>query len=99
MSLEAADKLASWSALRADLGMAPEQCAHIGDDLPDIPVMAACGFAATVPHAPDAVRAHAHVVTARDGCSGAVRELAELILRAQDRLEPLAAPPLVGTRA
>jgi len=97
--LDAADKLASWSALRADLGMAPEQCAHIGDDLPDIPVMAACGFAATVPHAPDAVRAHAHLVTSRDGGSGAVRELAELILRAQDRLEPLAAPPLVGTRA
>jgi len=45
------------------------------------------------------VRAHAHVVTSRDGGSGAVRELAELILRAQDRLEPLAAPPLVGTRA
>ena len=47
--LDAADKLASWSALRADLGMAPEQCAHIGDDLPDLPLMRACVLAATVP--------------------------------------------------
>jgi len=96
---DASDKLASWTALRDDLGFAPDECAHIGDDLPDIAVMAVCGFAATVPHAPAAVRAHAHLVTAREGGSGAVRELAELILDAQGRLEPLAAPPLVGTRA
>ena len=43
----------------------------------------ACGFAVTVPHAPAAVREHAHYVTARDGGAGAVRELAELILAAQ----------------
>ena len=97
--LDAADKLAAWTALGNDLGIAPEECAHIGDDLPDIPVMAACGLAATVPHAPAAVRAHAHVVTSREGGRGAVRELAEMLLAAQGRLEALAAPPLVGTRA
>ena len=37
----------------------------------------------TVPHAPAAVREHAHYVTAREGGAGAVRELAELILAAQ----------------
>lgn len=97
--LDAADKLASWTALRGDLGFAAEQCAHIGDDLPDMPVMAACGLAATVPHAPAAVRALAHVVTVREGGSGAVRELAELLLDAQGRLQALEAPPVVGTRA
>ena len=81
--LDARDKLAPWERLRGELGLAPDQCAHIGDDLPDIPVLAACGFAATVPHAPGAVRAHAQYVTARDGGSGAVRELADLILAAQ----------------
>ena len=44
---------------------------------------ALAGFGVTVPHAPAAVRAHAHYVTARDGGSGAVRELADLILAAQ----------------
>ena len=96
---DAADKLTAWNALREDLGIAAEECAHIGDDLPDIPVLAACGLAVTVPHAPAAVRAHAHLVTARDGGQGAVREIAEVVLAAQGRLEALTAPRVVGTRA
>jgi len=81
--LDVADKLAAWQDLRARLGLAPDDCAHIGDDLPDVPVFQACGFAVTVPHAPATVREHAHYVTAREGGQGAVRELAELILAAQ----------------
>ena len=46
--MDAADKLAAWESLRAQLGIAPEACAHIGDDLPDVPVFRACGFALTV---------------------------------------------------
>ena len=82
---DAHDKLAAWRRLIGELHIAPEHCAHIGDDLPDMPVLAACGLAATVPHAPAAVRALAHYVTARDGGFGAVRDLAELILTAQGR--------------
>ena len=83
--LDAHDKLTPWERLRGELGLAPDQCAHIGDDLPDIPLLTVCGLAVTVPHAPAAVRAHAHYVTAREGGSGAVRELADLILAAQGR--------------
>ncbi|MGI8894059.1 MAG: hypothetical protein ACR2HE_00120, partial [Casimicrobiaceae bacterium] len=57
----------------------------IGDDLPDLPILRVCGFAVAVPHAPAVVREHAHYVTDRDGGSGAVRELAELILAAQGK--------------
>ena len=81
--LDVADKLAAWEALRQRLGLAPHECAHIGDDLPDVPVFHACGFAVTVPHAPATVREHAHYVTTRDGGAGAVREVAEFILAAQ----------------
>lgn len=80
------DKLTAWRGLTAQLGFAPEQCAHIGDDLPDAPLLAACGLAVTVPHAPASVRTLAHYVTARAGGFGAVRELAELILTAQGHL-------------
>jgi 3-deoxy-D-manno-octulosonate 8-phosphate phosphatase (KDO 8-P phosphatase) len=82
----ASDKLTPWRALVESLRIAPAQCAHIGDDLPDLPIMQACGFAATVPHAPLAVRNRAHYVTMREGGLGAVRELAELILAAQGKL-------------
>ena len=96
---DAHDKLTPWERLRADLGLAPEQCAHIGDDLPDVPLLAACGLAATVPHAPEPVRAHAHYVTRRDGGSGAVRELADLILAAQGHDVASVPPPVARSPA
>jgi 3-deoxy-D-manno-octulosonate 8-phosphate phosphatase (KDO 8-P phosphatase) len=91
--LNAHDKLTPWRALAESLGVPPAHCAHIGDDLPDLAVMAQCGFAVTVPHAPATVKEHAHFVTSRDGGSGAVRELAELILAAQGRSFLDAPPP------
>ena len=83
--LDARDKLTPWERLRGELRLAADECAHIGDDLPDIALLEVCGLAVTVPHAPAAVRAHAHFVTSREGGSGAVRELADLILAAQGR--------------
>jgi 3-deoxy-D-manno-octulosonate 8-phosphate phosphatase (KDO 8-P phosphatase) len=83
--LGAAEKRAPWESLRAQLGLAAEDCAHIGDDLPDLAIFHACGFAVTVPHAPPSVLEHAHFVTVRDGGAGAVRELADLILAAQGK--------------
>ncbi len=80
--LGADDKLAPWERLRAELGLAPAQCAHIGDDVPDVPVLERCGLAATVPHAPPEVRAAAHFVTGREGGAGAVREVCDLLLAA-----------------
>ena len=82
------DKLAPWDALRGELGLAPAACAHIGDDLPDLPVIVRCGLGVSVPHAPAVVRDRSHYVTRRDGGSGAVREVCELILMAQDALAP-----------
>jgi 3-deoxy-D-manno-octulosonate 8-phosphate phosphatase (KDO 8-P phosphatase) len=83
----AEDKLTPWEALRRELSLPPAACAHIGDDLPDVPIFVRCGFAVTVPHARPAVRARAHFVTERDGGNGAVRELCEMILAAQGALE------------
>jgi 3-deoxy-D-manno-octulosonate 8-phosphate phosphatase (KDO 8-P phosphatase) len=82
------DKLTPWEALRSELGLPAAACAHVGDDLPDVPVFVRCGLAVAVPHAPPSVRARAHFVTERDGGKGAVRELCELILAAQGVLDP-----------
>ena len=91
--LGASEKLAPWDALRRQLALEAAECAHIGDDLPDLAIFHACGFAVTVPHAPPAVREHAQFVTARDGGAGAVRELADLILAAQGRHADKSVPP------
>ena len=91
--LGVAEKHAPWEALRVKLGLAAADCAHIGDDLPDLAIFHACGFAVTVPHAPPAVREHAQFVTARDGGAGAVRELADLILAAQGKYLDQSVPP------
>jgi len=83
------NKLDAWERLRVELGFEPEECAHIGDDMPDLPVIVRCGLGATVPHAPEPLKRRAHYVTRADGGAGAVRELSELILAAQDKLDDL----------
>lgn len=60
---------------------------YMGDDLVDLPVFSRCGFAASVPEAPEFVRKHAHLVTRAQGGRGAVREVCELIMRAQKTLD------------
>ena len=62
--LGAEDKLTPWEALRGELELPAAACAHIGDDLPDVPVFARCGFAVTVPHAP---ASRARACAFRDG--------------------------------
>jgi 3-deoxy-D-manno-octulosonate 8-phosphate phosphatase (KDO 8-P phosphatase) len=87
--LGAENKLAPWERLRGELGLAVDECAHIGDDLPDLALLARCGLAVTVPHAPEAIRRQAHYVTRADGGAGAVREICELILTARGALQPM----------
>jgi 3-deoxy-D-manno-octulosonate 8-phosphate phosphatase (KDO 8-P phosphatase) len=82
----ASDKLAAFDALSARLGVPPGECAFVGDDLPDLPVMKNCGFAVAVANAVEEIKAAAHYVTRASGGRGAVREFCELVLRAQGQL-------------
>jgi 3-deoxy-D-manno-octulosonate 8-phosphate phosphatase (KDO 8-P phosphatase) len=77
------DKMPGWRALIAQLGIAPSACAHMGDDLPDLPLMRASGVAFSVAHAPPVVRQAAQFVTRAPAGLGAVREVCELILEAR----------------
>ncbi len=77
------DKLPAYHALCEAAGLEGAQVAWMGDDLPDLPALRRAGLALAVPEAPAAVRAAAHYVTRRPGGRGAVREVAELLLRAQ----------------
>ncbi len=85
----AADKGAGLVELMAALQVGPEQCGYIGDDWPDLAALARAGFAATVADAAPEVRRVAHWISTAPGGRGAVRELAEFILRAQGRFDGL----------
>jgi 3-deoxy-D-manno-octulosonate 8-phosphate phosphatase (KDO 8-P phosphatase) len=81
------NKLATLEGLCARLHVPIGACGYMGDDLPDLPVLLRCGFAATVPDAPDAIRTRVHYVTRRPAGHGAVREVCEFVLTAQGMLD------------
>ena len=62
-----------------------EQICFMGDDLLDLPVLLRVGFAVAVADAVEEVKANAHYVTHHPGGRGAVREICELILKAQGK--------------
>jgi 3-deoxy-D-manno-octulosonate 8-phosphate phosphatase (KDO 8-P phosphatase) len=86
------DKVAVLEELRAALGLAPEQVAVVGDDLVDLPLMQRAGLAVGVADAAPEVRAAAHWLTASPGGAGAVREVCDLLLKAQGRWEEIVRP-------
>jgi len=65
--------------------IAPAELAFVGDDLLDQPLLALAGLAITVADGARGLAGHVHLVTAARGGGGAVREVAELILRAQGK--------------
>lgn len=83
------DKAEEFVRLAAAAGVAEDTVAYMGDDLLDLPVFARCGLAAAPSDAAADVRSRAHWVSTSAGGRGAVRELIEMILKAQDRWEPL----------
>jgi 3-deoxy-D-manno-octulosonate 8-phosphate phosphatase (KDO 8-P phosphatase) len=81
------NKHAAMARLLADQGLSFAEAGYMGDDVVDLAVMAACGFSATVPDGHPLVMQEATYVTHAAAGSGAVREVCELILQAQENWE------------
>ncbi|KGD84216.1 3-deoxy-D-manno-octulosonate 8-phosphate phosphatase [Pantoea stewartii subsp. indologenes] len=81
------DKLLAYRELLDTLSLSDEQVAYIGDDLIDWPVMAKVGLSVAVADAHPLLLARARYVTRIAGGRGAVRELCDLILMAQNKFE------------
>ena len=88
------DKRSAFETLLADTGLSTQDCGFMGDDVIDLPVMTRVVFAASVPNAHAEVRSRAHYVAQAGGGLGAVREVCDFILRAQDNYEAAMAPYL-----
>jgi 3-deoxy-D-manno-octulosonate 8-phosphate phosphatase (KDO 8-P phosphatase) len=78
-----ADKVAALMDLTQRLDIDPLACACLVDDTPDLPLMAAVGFAAAVADAHPLVLSAAHWISEARGGLGAVRELCDAMLRAR----------------
>jgi 3-deoxy-D-manno-octulosonate 8-phosphate phosphatase (KDO 8-P phosphatase) len=91
------DKQKAFADTLAQAGVTNAEVAFIGDDLNDIPLMMQAGLGIAVADAIAEARERAHYVTEAPGGQGAVREVVELILKAQGRWDDLARRYLVGS--
>lgn len=66
-----------------------EEICYVGDDLVDLGMMRAVGFPVAVANACAEIKKVSSYVTEKTGGRGAVREIAELILRSQGRWEEI----------
>ena len=77
------DKLPPFEAYLEERSIRWEECAFIGDDLPDIPVLSRVALPIAVPNAIPEVLDIAVGITERAGGDGALREVAESLLDAR----------------
>jgi 3-deoxy-D-manno-octulosonate 8-phosphate phosphatase (KDO 8-P phosphatase) len=83
------EKIPIISEILADAKIDPGEVAYIGDDFTDVVVMRRVGLAIATANARPEVKAIAHHVTQVPGGQGAVREVVELLLKAQGRWEEI----------
>ena len=96
------DKRSAMQTLLAQNSMCFAEDGYMGDDVVDLPLLRACGFSASVPGGHALVRRHVDYVTSAAAGHGAVREVCEFVLTAQNKLDtalaPYLAPPAPTTR-
>lgn len=81
--LGVADKLPVFEKWLQNNGLKAEEVAYVGDDIPDLPVLRACGLPVAPADAAQEVKDAAVFVSSAIGGHGVARELVEEILKAQ----------------
>ena len=83
------EKVPILEQILADAKISASEVAYMGDDLTDVVILRRVGLAIATANARDEVKRAAHYVTQAAGGRGAVREVAELLLKAQNRWEEI----------
>jgi len=78
-------KTEAYERMLAEEGCEDEEACCVGDDVVDIPLLRRAGLAVSVADAVEEAKQFSHLVTERAGGRGAVREVVELILKAQGK--------------
>jgi 3-deoxy-D-manno-octulosonate 8-phosphate phosphatase (KDO 8-P phosphatase) len=81
------NKIAAFNEIIEKLSLKPEQVAHVGDDLLDLPIMTRVGLSVAVNDANDAVKDYTDWSTTTKGGLGAVREVCDYIMQSQGTFE------------
>ncbi len=77
------DKLEAYSEIKRTAGLTDDQIAYVGDDIIDLPILRQAGFAISVRDGWPGLKRAVDYVTLASGGQGAVREIAELLLKTQ----------------
>jgi len=83
------EKIPILQEIQKTSGIGFDEMAYAGDDLTDVVVMRRVGLAIATANARDEVKRAAHYVTRASGGRGAIREVAELLLRAHGHWEKI----------
>lgn len=83
------DKVSAYEKLKTRLGLRDKEIAYMGDDIVDIPVMKRVGLPVAVADAQEDAKRYARLITDNRGGRGAVREVAEIILKAKGLWEEI----------
>lgn len=86
------DKRVAFAQLLEATGVTADECGYIGDDVIDLPLLTKVGFAVAVPSGHADVQHRVHYVTRAAGGRGAVREVCDLVMRAQGTYDQALAP-------
>ncbi len=81
---KALNKIEVYESILREKGLTDKEVGFVGDDLVDLPVLRKVGFSAAVPDAVPEVKEIVDYITTNKGGEGAVREVCELLLKAQD---------------
>jgi 3-deoxy-D-manno-octulosonate 8-phosphate phosphatase (KDO 8-P phosphatase) len=73
------DKYPAFEDILKKSGLRPDEIAYIGDDIYDVPVLKAVGFAVAPPTALEEAKSAAHYITQKAAGFGAVREICDLL--------------------
>jgi len=77
------DKTESCNIILEKYNLTSEEVAYVGDDWQDLPLLLRVGFSATIDNGAEEVKKRVHYTAKAKGGEGAVREIVELILKAQ----------------
>jgi 3-deoxy-D-manno-octulosonate 8-phosphate phosphatase (KDO 8-P phosphatase) len=88
----ARDKAAVYERIKRRTGLQDGQIGYVGDDIPDLPILRKAGLAIMVGGGWSGLKATVDYITKNQGGRGAVREISELVLDAQNKWKDVLGP-------